>query len=297
MSAARVLFAAPAARGGWESAARVLFAAPAARRALLNGRIGAVEIALQPGAYVRLGRDWLLLAEPSAQFGPLSLAVRGLHQLVLRPGLPARVAGSRLIIGETPLLLERMRERRTAPLMPAPPAEACAIATAVAAAVAALPDAPALLRRGIAALAMGRLREAVQALAGLGQGLTPAGDDVLAGYAALRAALAGCLTAGRSAPEDSAPLSTFAADRASPLGLAYLRCAEHGELPDPGARLLAAIHRGSVEAVRVAIPQLRAYGASSGIALAWGMAAAAGRSATASSSSKSQQRHTGVETA
>ncbi len=257
------------------SIVRALLAGPGARRALVEDRAGAVELALSQGAYVRLERDWLMLAEPNAQFGPLSLAVQGLERLDLSPGLPVRVTGSRMVLGEHAILLERMRERGMAPLAFMPPTERSAMSTAAAAALAALPALPALLGRGIAALAAGRPRDAVQALAGLGDGLTPAGDDVLAGYAASRAALGRHGGHGGVASEGSAPpLSTLAAERSSALGLAYLRCAERGELPDAGAQLLVAIHRGSVGAVQAALPRLQAWGASSGIALAWGMAAA-----------------------
>jgi Protein of unknown function (DUF2877) len=256
------------------SAVRALLAAPAARRALVDGRVGALELALSAGAYVRLGRDWLMLTEPGAQFGPLSLAVLGLERLDLSPGSPACVTGSRMVLGEHAVLLERMRERGMAPLASVPAGGRCAMLTAAAAALAALPAPPAFLGRGIEALAVGRLRDAVHALAGLGEGLTPAGDDVLAGYAASRAALGALGAPEGVALNGSAPLSTLAAERSSALGLAYLRCAERGELPDAGAQLLVAIRRGSVEAVQAALPRLRAWGASSGMALAWGMAAA-----------------------
>ncbi len=257
------------------SIVRALLASPGARRALVEGRAGAVELALSHGAYVRLERDWLMLAEPSAQFGPLSLAVQGLERLDLSPGLPVRVSGSRMVLGEHAILLERMRERGMAPLAFMPPTERSAMSRGAAAALAALPALPAFLGRGIAALAAGRPRDAVQALAGLGDGLTPAGDDVLAGYAASRAALG-----AHSGHEGVAhkgwapPLTTLAAARSSALGLAYLRCAERQELPDAGAQLLVAIHRGSVGGVQAALPRLNAWGATSGIALAWGMAAA-----------------------
>ncbi len=199
--------------------------------------------------------------------------MQGLERLDLPPGSPVHVIGSRLVVGEHEILLERMRERRTAPLSPGPPARASAIGTAAAAALAALPDPPALLRRGIAALAAGRVREAVHSLAGLGEGLTPAGDDVLAGYAAARAALGPSGPPQSASPDGARTVSRLAARRSSALGLAYLRCAERGEMPDAGARLLIAICSGSVPAVRSALPPLRAWGASSGTALAWGMAA------------------------
>jgi hypothetical protein len=253
------------------SVARALIAAPAARRALVDGRVGRVELTLRQGAYVTFEHDWLMLAEPTAPFGPLSLAVPGLRQLDLCPLQPVGVTGNRMVLGGHAILLEQMREQRIAPLASAPAGRRHAMATAAAATLAELPTPPAHLGHGIAALAGGRLREAVRALAGLGEGLTPAGDDVLAGYAAARVALReldGVTLA------HSAPLSMLAAKRSSALGLAYLRCAERGELPDAGAQLLVAIRRGSPAAAQAAVRGLRAWGASSGVALAWGMAAA-----------------------
>jgi hypothetical protein len=253
------------------SIARALIAAPAARRALVDGRVGAVELTLRQGAYVRFEHDWLMLAEPTAPFGPLSLAVRGLEQLDLSPLLPVRVTGNRMVLGGHAILLEQMGERRIAPLASVPAGRRHAMVTAAATTLAELPTPPAHLGFGIAALAGGRLRDAVRALAGLGEGLTPAGDDVLAGYAAARVALRAL---DGVALARSAPLSMLAAKRSSALGLAYLRCAERGELPEAGAQLLVAIRRGSAAAAQAAVPGLRAWGASSGIALAWGMAAA-----------------------
>ncbi|MGH2885709.1 MAG: DUF2877 domain-containing protein, partial [Solirubrobacteraceae bacterium] len=153
--------------------------------------------------------------------------------LELRPVAPAEVTRRRLLVGERALSLERMRDRPSAPA-----AGACTTPCA------SLPGPPESLEAGIAALATGRVTDAVRLLAGLGDGLTPAGDDVLAGYAAARYALG-----SRVAP----PLSTLASGRSSPLGLAYLLCAERGELPDP---------------------PLPSWGASSGVAIAWGINAA-----------------------
>jgi len=232
---------------------RALFAGPGARRALVDGARGQVELALSGGAYVSLvPSHWILLAEPGAPFGPLSLVFDGVDQLDLHPGAPAEVTPSRLLVGDRALSLERMRDRASTLGGPAS-APACVP----------LPTPPAPLQTGIAALAAARLSDGVRLLAGLGEGLTPAGDDVLAGYAAARRAL--------GAPVSISPV---AAGRASPLGLAYLRCAERGELPDPAGRVLAAISQGSVAEARAAIRPLRAWGSSSGIALAWGMNAA-----------------------
>jgi hypothetical protein len=212
-----------------------MFAGPGARRALVDGARGEVEIVLHGGGgYVRLGSsDWVLLTRSDASFGPLSVVVDELDRLELQPGAPAQVVPGRLLVGDRVLSLERMRDRSSVAVDEAsttPPAS--------------LPAPPLPLEAGIAALAAGRVPDAVRLLAGLGDGLTPAGDDVLAGYAAARLAL--------GSPVAPA-VSTLASGRSSPLGLAYLRCAERGELPDA---------------------PLRSWGASSGIAIAWGMNAA-----------------------
>ena len=235
------------------SALRALFAGPGAFRALAPGRRGAVELGFDRCVYARLESDWLLVAEPSLPFGPLSVAVAGFDRLDLGPGLPVQALPGRLVLGDQVVSLERMRERggacRDSIVLGTPPAVT-------------LPNPPDAVQGGIAALAAGRLLAAVRSLAGVGEGLTPAGDDVLAGYAAARAAI-GC----------SVTLSTVAAGRSSPLGLAYLRCAERGELPDVAARVLAAICRGSPSEVAATLPALRTWGATSGVALGWGLVA------------------------
>jgi hypothetical protein len=120
------------------------------------------------------------------------------------------------------------------------------------------------LAAGLRALARGRAEEAVRRLAGRGDGLTPAGDDALAGYAAWRH------STGRPVA-----ISGLAAGRSSPLGLAYLRCAERGELPGAGVALLAALRWGDPAAASAAARTLRGWGASSGDAMLWGIAAGA----------------------
>ena len=67
----------------------------------------------------------------------------------------------------------------------------------------------------------------------------------------------------------------LAAGRCAPLGRAYLRCAERGELPQPAAEVLAAIRAGDAALAARRARGLREWGASSGAALLWGMAAGA----------------------
>lgn len=242
--------------------ARALFAGPGAVRALRRGRRGVVELVLSGGVYVRIGDDWLLVADPDAPFGPLSVGVAGLRRAALRAGQAVLVERDRLRLEEQAVSLERLREWGLPPSLPR--CRAPAATEAAAAALAVAPGPPEALDPGLLALQGGRTRDGVRRLAGRGEGLTPAGDDILAGYAASRHA--------SGAP---VPVSTLAAGRSSPLGQAYLRCAERGELPDAGAAVLAAVCAGDARAAAAAAVALSDWGASSGVALLWGIAAGA----------------------
>jgi hypothetical protein len=252
--------------------ARALFAGPGASRGLRHGPQGAVALVLERGAYVRLGNHWLFIAQPEVPFGPLSLAVVELQWDELRPGQAVHAEPGLLRLGDQPVSLERLRERRppvaTRAVRRGAATTVEAVAAAVEAAVEVAGPPPRSLAPGLLALRRGRIRDGARRLAGRGEGLTPAGDDVLAGYAAWRHSI--------GAP---APVTALAADRSSPLGRAYLRCAERGELPDAGAAVLAALHAGDPRAAATAALELRAWGASSGSALLWGMCAATAISA------------------
>jgi hypothetical protein len=251
--------------------ARALVAGPGAARALRAGGSGVVEIALPPGGYVRLGEHRLLVAAHRAPLGPLSLLACGLPRAGLRPGRPAALqAGGGapvLVIGPLRIALDGVREA------PPPRSEPCRPGwrPALDGALAACAAPPAELRPGLAALAEGRTDEAFRVLAGRGEGLTPAGDDVLAGWAAWR--WTDDASAGAAATN---ALSADAAGRCAPLGEAYLACARRGELPDPAARVLEAVRRGDRRAAARGARLLTAWGSSSGAALLWGMAAAGG---------------------
>lgn len=243
------------------------FAAPGALAALHDGRQGVVELVLSRGMYLRFGEDWIGLAEPGVEFGPLSVVVRGLSPLLSGSvaGTPARVAGRQLFLGGGAVALQRARERRcVAAGIPRTPDSAQDPAAAGRAALHGLGAPPERLRAGINRLGSGAVKPGVLALAGLGDGLTPAGDDVLAGYAAWSAAA-----------HRPPCLGELARGRSSSLGLAYLRAAERGELPDAGAALLAAVLAGSAPAAAAAARGLRSWGASSGAALGWGILAGA----------------------
>ena len=253
-------------------AARALFAAPGALRALRGSgrRSGTVELVLSGGVYLRVEEDWVLVTEAGAVFGPLSIAVAGLERGALHPGQRVSVPGERLEIGNQGVSLERVREMRPAS-RPAPAARGLhggsdgrSLSDGPFAAAIGAP--PVGLAPGLRALVRGRVEQAVRLLAGRGDGLTPAGDDALAGYAAWRH------STGRPVA-----IGSLAAGRSSPLGLAYLRCAERGELPGAGVALLAALRWGDPAAASAAARTLRGWGASSGDAMLWGIAAGAKR--------------------
>jgi hypothetical protein len=103
-----------------------------------------------------------------------------------------------------------------------------------------------------------RLREAAAGLAGLGAGLTPAGDDFLAG-AMLRAWLAH--------PSPAAWCHTvagMAAPRTTTLAAALLRAAARGECAAAWHVLLGTLAQGDVKRLEAAVHAVLAHGATSG---------------------------------
>jgi hypothetical protein len=207
---------------------------------------------------VRCDDRRVLLAPARSPVGPLSVLVAGLMRGDLAPGDRAVLAGDALVVGSLRITLAGARDARV--LRPGPPAAGWRAALACAVEVVA--PAPGALAPGLGALAAGDLDAAVEQLAGRGEGLTPAGDDVLAGYAAWRWA-------------GGAPVS-LPAQRCAPLGRDYLRCAERGELPAPVAAVLSAIRAGDARAAARRAGGLAEWGASSGAALLWGVGAGGG---------------------
>ena len=235
--------------------ARAVLIGPGARRALRSGAGGCVELAFGPGGYVRLGEHRVLLAPARSPLGPLSILVSGLGRGDLVAGMPAAVAGEALLVGALRVELADARAPAPPRSIPLAPGWQAALATALAV----VAPAHAELAPGLAALAAGDLAGAVAQLAGRGDGLTPAGDDALAGFAAWRWA-------------QRAPVA-LPAHRCAPLGRDYLRCAERGELPQPAAVVLQAIRAGEPRTAARRASRLAAWGATSGAALLWGLAA------------------------
>jgi len=105
-----------------------------------------------------------------------------------------------------------------------------------------------------------RMRASARALAGLGSGLTPAGDDFLLG-------VMHALWATRPEPQAlalSLVLAEEAAPRTNSLSAAWLRAAAQGEAGEPWHELFAAIVAGDTEVEARAVLRILPTGHSSG---------------------------------
>jgi hypothetical protein len=238
------------ARAGW--------AGPGALRSLRGGGAGYVAVALRDGGYLELPGGWLLVAPARSPVGPLSLLADALPDRPFAGGERAVIDRDALVVGSVRIDLSGARGLAAPELPPRAAGAERALDAALAERPCALPD----LDEGLGALRAGDHARAVRALAGRGPGLTPAGDDVLAGYAAWRHAEGG-----------EPVLGDTAAGHSSPLGLAYLRCAERGELPQVAERVLYAVRAGDPSAAARNARALDRWGATSGTALLWGLAA------------------------
>jgi hypothetical protein len=189
--------------------------------AALRGE-GVVEFALHPGGYIRFGDEFILVATPRSPRGPLTLIANGLHAAPLRPGDRAWIEDGALRVGP-----------HTIPLV-ATPCPRPKLGAGWRAALDVTPKPP-------------------PAGPGEGEGLTPVGDDLLAGYAYIKGTV------------------PFTTSLASPLGAAYVRCAARGELPEVVARVLEA---PDAETARRRAKAVSQWGSSSGAAILWGVASA-----------------------
>lgn len=116
------------------------------------------------------------------------------------------------------------------------------------------------LRAWVAGPAAVPVPNALNALVGLGPGLTPSGDDVLAGALVVLHALAGAPYA-RALARSILPL---AATRTGPVSRAYLDCAAAGAGPASLHRLIRVLAQGTRGAVREATSACVAVGHTSG---------------------------------
>jgi len=214
-------------------------------------------------AYLRVGDDLLALCGPDVASGPLHLRVDDLP--VLSRGAAARLRPGGLSVGD--------REWRWGPRQRwrPPPVDPAGLRHCGALAARTLDGWTAPARVGLdtdviaaaaAALGAGDRAGLARSLSGRGPGLTPAGDDVLAGVVVVEA-LRGDV--GRP------PAPVLAAARTTDVAVAFLRWAARGRCIEPVHRLLAALSAGRAQDAASARRALLGVGASSGAALALGL--------------------------
>ncbi len=127
------------------------------------------------------------------------------------------------------------------------------------------------LGRSLAASDWTGLDQAALELAGLGQGLTPAGDDFLAG------ALAALRFFGKSRGRPVLPhlfgrgLAAHAGARTTPFSAFLLGCAATGGVARPLSDWLDAAHRGQAAQAAALVPEVADLGHSSGLDALCGM--------------------------
>jgi hypothetical protein len=200
-------------------------------------------------AYVDAGDRLLAVVGASVPSGPLHLRARR---------LPALVAGQTVS-----LPLDGVPRWRPPPVDAAGLARHRGLAGAVLGG-----SSPALpggaLDRAQESVAAGDLVGAARLLGGRGPGLTPAGDDVLAGILLVAALGPDPVdTVVRAAAAEAVPTTDVAR--------AFLRWAARGQSIAPAHELLAAIATGDPRRARLARQRLDSLGASSGADLAVGM--------------------------
>jgi len=239
--------------------------------------------------------DVVALVPPRAGDGPLNIVVNGMSKgfATVEPGMPARLGGGRLQVGGLEVALDRavvwepcpdwksLRAYRDAFIDRLPLLEALALQHAPERSLLALTSSRANgsshpaevgVSDGLFAAAQeaaeslqagwegdpARLQAGAVQLAGLGGGLTPAGDDFLTGVM-----LWGWLT--HSAPRPLCRLLVeAAAPRTTTLSAAFLRAAARGECSAAWHTLLMALSCGSDKEIAGTVQDVLTHGATSG---------------------------------
>lgn len=109
-----------------------------------------------------------------------------------------------------------------------------------------------------------RVTGGVETLAGLGPGLTPAGDDFLVGLMAGLRVRPGILATGWTAEYSCRLIARIAAGRTATLSAAWIRHAAAGEFSQPWHELVRALASADERSIRRAAHRILATGATSG---------------------------------
>lgn len=243
-------------------AARVAGAGSAVLRSLLDGaeETGTVVHSGEHAVYARFAAGVVGVVARSAVHVPAAIATTLLRLPPVAVGAPARIGGGTLDVGPLSVGVDRL-VATDAPPLPDPRAAAALLD-------AALPDLG-VVRRQLPADALDALATgdpaAVPALVGRGDGLTPVGDDVLAGW----------LVTARAAQRDLAEVAAavaVAAPRTTDLSATLLAHAATGAAIPPFRDLLLALAAG--RGVAGAVEALVAVGHTSGAGMLLGAALA-----------------------
>jgi hypothetical protein len=220
---------------------------------------GRVVAAFPRAVYLSLPGGLFALVGPDVEPGPLHAHVTRLPAVAV--GDPVRAAGGRLCIAGRPL--PGRPEVWRAPPLPGP-GRVDAIARTLRRVLDHAPDLD--LGTGAAPIPAGDPADAARALAGRGTGLTPAGDDVLAGLLLVARMRAG--------PAGEARLIAVAeCARTHDISRAFLAEAARGRSVAAMHDLLGAAAAGDPTGARAARDRLARIGHTSGLDLAYGVLA------------------------
>ncbi len=237
---------------------------------------GSVIASFPQAVYATLARGLLVLVAPSAHPGPLYLVLDASPPQV-DPGTTVRAGLGHLDVGGVGIGLRSAvtwSGRLPPPDQLSGAADLLAAAAGHLAAGSALHGDPSRKRaaRARSRLHAGDLAGTVALLAGLGPGLTPAGDDALAGVLLVRRALGG---------EEAEPalVEVAATAKTTSIAGAFMSWAARGQALSPAHDLLAAAARGDRKACDAACASLAGIGETSGadfaLGLTWAMEGAA----------------------
>ena len=242
-----------------------------AARVLCTLGAGRVRAVFARALYLVVPGGLVVLATTEAPRGPLHLRVASLPDV--RPGCPVWVDEDVLRIGDHGYRLD-------APIWSPHLPPAASLTCAHARARRWLPDlGPALdvgmvgraelQAEAVTALRRGDLGTLAAAVVGRGPGLTPAGDDLMAGV--LLVARARWSETGMAAWTH---LQHEYLARTNDIARAFLTCAAQGRCIEPAHDLLLGLASADHRAVSAAADRLRHFGSSSGAALMYGVRAA-----------------------
>jgi hypothetical protein len=257
-----------------------VLAGAGALAALRGGGEGRVVAWFPKACYVSLPGGLVALVAQGVAPGPIHAVLDGALRRAAH-GARARIVEHDLEIGG--LSIDLADAARWCGALP-PPDEVRASADRIVAAAAEGAARSSLLvdafrargERARQALITGAVEDAARLLVGVGPGLTPSGDDALAGALfALRAA----------AGTDAEPLTRAAAEAGTtgPISRGFLRWAARGQALEPAHDLLASAARADSDGASRAARRMAAVGETSGadtlLGLRWGVEAASQRSA------------------